>query len=533
MASPLPAQRATSSTTTRPTSISPSSAAALAFRDTLNGIGSRAGLAPYVEASRAQMRAAGTDGAAQLRQSLILLREAELDQGRAALDDALAAFDEATFRNGRSAVAWYGLALTKLEYGRRELAVKASMHQADGETWRHGALAALAKSIGADSTFTPAAATMADLLVSAAEQDLDPAVQRAVRSAVAAGSGTEPILAFARLQRALGHQDSALAALRAYARAGGDPGIAGLESARSLAATGLPDSSVRTYLAGAARPGPAGRLLYRADIGWVATPAEMAAFDSLTPDAIGRFVQEFWQRRDVVALRPEGERLAEHLRRWVYVHDHFRIVGRTDGAQFNDGPGAMGSGSDPQLVGSGEAGTQIDPWAMLAPDAFSLLEGGRRVLDDRGVIYMRHGEPDGRASWAAAGSEADSHGCISANESWKFALPTGTLILHFCASRRLGTTAATTLVAALPLYEGMIQTRATLDGRYAALANMLGDLASRRHLDDLAAKLNRFGADARNPDLGLLVNPEVVRAIRERGQRQLSTALHTDTYVQR
>ena len=454
----------------------------------------------------------------------------------AALQDSLATLDEAVYRAPRAAPPWQALAMVKLELSRRGATVKASMHQSDGESWRHGALVALGRSLAADSTYQPAAAALADLLVAADQDELEPAVQRAARAAAAANAGPDAWLAIARMHRGLGHADSVVAALRRYVQAGGDTGIASLETARALSAFGLSDSAVATYEYGAARAGAPGRRLYRADVGWVATPAELAGFDSTTPATLGPWIRDFWRRRDVTALRPEGERLAEHLRRWNYVHEHFRIVGRAEGAQFSDGPGGTGPASDPALAGGSDVGNGLGAMGMLAPDAFSLIEGGRRVIDDRGVVYMRHGEPDHRASWGGGSAALNVHGCVVANESWQYALPTGSLLLHFCASRRLGSTAPTTLVAMLPLYHDLVETRGALDGRYQQLANSLQELVQRQKMNGQMARMQSLamgGSIGSTTDLGFIVSPELVRTMRETGQKQVATALRTDTYVQR
>ena len=78
-------------------------------------------------------------------------------QSAGALQDSLLKLDEAAYRAPRSAPAWYNLALLKLELDRRAAPVKATMHQGQGESWRHGALAALARSLAADSAYRPAA----------------------------------------------------------------------------------------------------------------------------------------------------------------------------------------------------------------------------------------------------------------------------------------------------------------------------------------------------------------------------------------
>jgi hypothetical protein len=97
---------------------------------------------------------------------------------------------------------------------------------------------------------------------------------------------------------------------------------------------------------------------------------------------------------------------------------------------------------------------------------------------------MRHGEPAKQVSSVAG----------PPNESWAYDLPEGRKIFHFLGSRTLGTTAATTLVAALPLDADMLDARSGLDSRYAGLASQIqGFLAQAR-------TMILRGAVAANPD---------------------------------
>ncbi|HEY4649525.1 MAG TPA: hypothetical protein VIG95_10455, partial [Gemmatimonadales bacterium] len=58
-------------------------------------------------------------------------------------------------------------------------------------------------------------------------------------------------------------------------------------------------------------------------------------------------------------------------------------------------------------------------------DIVERYRSGSRDFDDRGVIYIRHGEPSTRATYAAPGLEP--------NESWRYSRPDGDLIFHFIA----------------------------------------------------------------------------------------------------
>jgi GWxTD domain-containing protein len=92
-------------------------------------------------------------------------------------------------------------------------------------------------------------------------------------------------------------------------------------------------------------------------------------------------LRRFWMMRDRLELRTDGERLAEHLRRMALARREFLLVA-ADGAER---------------------------------------------LDDRGRIYVRHGEPDDRASFSIPGVEP--------NESWRYRRGGADMVLHFVAKQ--------------------------------------------------------------------------------------------------
>ncbi len=500
----------------------PAARAALgAYRDSLTAITEATTLAPVLAAATRAARADGADPVGQARLGVTLLRQAAFDSSRAVLDAAGAAFDEAAYRAPRTPYPWYGLALVKVELSRRGAVPKAAMHQALGEYYDRAALVALSRSIDADPTFAPAASTLAELLLGAGELELEPAVRQAVRTAVAAHAGADPYLALGRMYRGLDNRDSALVAFRAYLGAGGDPGLGRLEEARAYRDLDRPDSAVAEYLAGAEQAGAVGRAAYRGDLGWVAGVHELDALDSLPAADFGTWVADFWARRDAKALRAHGEVISEHLRRWLYIHRSFRLVGRREGAQFSDDPGAGAELTAPELTGPDNP-----DFAFFTPGLYNALdEGGKRVVDDRGVVYIRQGEPDHRvAAHSSDSGSAGKHGCFGANESWQYALPTGALVLHFCGSRRLGLTAPTTLVSMLPLESAMLSARGDFDGRYQQMAFALDALADR-------ARLNKAGGMPTG--VASAISPELVRIVERDTRHDMAVGLHTDSYVQR
>src|SRR5690606_27180512 len=266
--------------------------------------------------------------------------------------------------------------------------------------------------------------------------------------------------------------DSALTAFRDFVAAGGDSGVGLLEQARALHALGDSIHATAAYDQGAAAAGKAGRRSYRLDLAWIASPAELAAFDSLPLDSISEWLTAFWANRDAAQLRAPGDRLLEHLRRWRYVHQEFRVTGRQDSGGFvasttDCGPSGLMNALNPEALSS--------DLQFYMPGVIPATRSGRRFIDDRGIVYMRHGEPDARAGGGSErtlgpGEYTPIGAEIRPSQSWKYSLPTGALIFHFCGSRALGTQAPTTLVAMLPPFLELIESRIGLDPRFGRLA---------------------------------------------------------------
>ena len=98
------------------------------------------------------------------------------------------------------------------------------------------------------------------------------------------------------------------------------------------------------------------------------------------------YLRQFWTDRDRAELRADGERLREHYRRLFYARKNFQLTALN-----------------------------------RHYDIVERYRSGSRDFDDRGVIYIRHGEPTSRATYAAPGLEP--------NESWRYSRPDGDLHL--------------------------------------------------------------------------------------------------------
>jgi hypothetical protein len=369
---------------------------------------------------------------------LLFLRSAHELGDRGNLDAAQAAFDEAIYRAPADwPWPWYGLALADLALERGGYTVKPSMHQPAGVYYRDAAIHALGKALEADSTFAPAAKLLAEHLTSTTDPAVSGDVVRAIRRSVASGkAGPQPWLVFARMQRSLAHPDSALDAFRHYLAAGGDSAVAYIEEARSLLAVGNTAAAAPMYLRGATYAGTTGgRSEYRRDLAWIASPTELTAYDSVPADSVGNWLRAFWAKRDAEELRGPNVRLTEHVRRWVYVHDNFMAPQlstkiakalRMPLATRGDLPPAMtvavegASNSATSLPGI----VPLSTAELFQQSYLNVATGSADFLDDRALIYMRHGEPTEVVQSAGRPGE---HSPLS----WAYATPQGQLVFHF------------------------------------------------------------------------------------------------------
>ncbi len=245
--------------------------------------------------------------------------------------------------------------------------------------------------VALDPTFAPALRGLVDAALDEQSAGHQREALAAVREAAARGSAESPelLLARAEIERQLGDPDSALAAYRRYRARGGDEALALLEEAKTLFLLQQPVAARTIYDSAADRLGSDTSVAdMRQDLAWIADSAELKAYDALRPGEYGGWIRKFWQRRDLADARQSGERLTEHYRRLFYVLQHFRRAG-----------------------------------AYREVDLVFRYHSGQQWVDDRGVVYMRHGPPDDVATYTNIG--------VPPNISWLYHRPGGDIILHF------------------------------------------------------------------------------------------------------
>ncbi len=223
--------------------------------------------------------------------------------------------------------------------------------------------------------------------------------------------------------------------------------------ARESARDGRSADAIRYYLAGArvARQ-PAEWDLYRRDLSWVATPAEMKDFGSRGDATRVDWIRDFWATRDVRDGLAAGGRFAEHVRRLDIAVAEFPIHpkrGKVPVARVANG----GTSAFDLTVGSGS------PLRDFVPR--------QGEVDDRGAIFIRHGEPDARVA------------ANSGIESWVYERDDGdNLVVHFSQNVFDGSSGNTTLIAAPPV--PALEALCGFDSASCSVAQRFGGAAPER-----------------------------------------------------
>lgn len=303
-----------------------------------------------------------------------------------------------------------------------------------------------------DSTHADAAIDLAKLALGSQEPS---ALRRADAALAGAAAGPAPPadvwLWWARVAAALGNADGAAYARR-YAAEGGDPALGRLAAARAHFAAGQDSLGAVAYFAGLDDASPATVEAYHEDLGLLVHSDERAEWERAPPDERAAWLLRFWARRSAEAGVGREERVAEHYRRMNVAYERYRRTSEREASLVHVGAVSHG-----------------------------LHDFG---LDDRGVVYLLHGEPETIVRTIAAN--------VVANESWLYRRPEGNRVLHFAALRRAGefvliadplqAMGASTVDASRPICNpldcgyaesvlAILEDRERLDPRYALLAS--------------------------------------------------------------
>ena len=254
------------------------------------------------------------------------------------------------------------------------------------ETLEH-AVECYIRAIAADPGYAPAALALSDLVLALHDTALYAGARDALRRAGRVQRSPGVLLAWGRMERAAGESDSSLVAFEAARDAGDTTTMALLEIARTQLAAGQ-ERGETPYYDGALTDDSSVVAEYRADLSPIASDSELAAFDASRGGGRAAVLRSFWTERDREELRGDGERIREHYRRLLYARRNFAL---TVSRRFYNASDAYRSGST--------------------------------ELDDRGMIYVRHGEPAERLKPFVFG--------LMPSESWRYSRADGDLLFHF------------------------------------------------------------------------------------------------------
>lgn len=361
-----------------------------AFRDSLSGTSDSLALLALERRTIERAKQDRNNAMLHLRLGFIALRLGDLGS-RTRYDHAAGEFQWATEIEPDWPWAWYGLGIAEDKVGDSEISIVAGLQAMFGKDHLSRAAAAYARSVQVDPSFVRG---LVELANTALKQRINVKIdlaREALRQAAATSAGANPevLLYRGRVEREVGDIDSAVAAFRAYLDRGGHRGLGLLEYARTRFLQGELDGQV-PYYEGAAFDDAATVTEYRQDLALIANDSALAEFDHARAAQRVAFLRRFWSQRDRAELLRDGERLREHYRRLFYARRHFQLV--SPNRHY---------------------------------DIIERFRSGSTEFDDRGVIYLRHGEPTHRASYNAPGMEL--------NESWHYARAGGDLIFHFVA----------------------------------------------------------------------------------------------------
>lgn len=375
-------------------------------------------------------------------------------------------------------LAWYGLGIAEDRAGDSEISVVSGLQAMFGKDHLTRAVNAYAHSVQVDPAFVDG---LVDLAATAMRQRINIKIdiaREALRQAAATSASANPavLLYRGRVEREVGDIDSALTAFRGYLDKGGIHGLGELELARTQFLHGSLDGQ-RAYYDGAASTDSTSVAEYRADLALIANDSALAEFDQTSGDLRVGFLRRFWGRRDRGALLRDGERLREHYRRIYYAKRNFQLVSTN-----------------------------------RHYDIVERFRSGSRDYDDRGVIYIRHGEPSQRATYNTSGMEP--------NESWQYQRADGDLVFHFVSREDVQDFKLVESLFDILGFDKAVALRGDRDnGPTASLANEL--LTTRDGLAPIYNKLIQSGNAG---------SQQYLTEERMLGRRSIALGTRTDTY---
>lgn len=229
---------------------------------------------------------------------------------------------------------------------------------------RSRARRALEKAVALDAAFPEAAQLLARLAIDTRDKSATSQAMTALVSLTETRpNDAAPRLALAVAANATGDVETAAAAAKAAAAlsAGADASAAHHQAARALLRmSGRADEGAREYFDGLRNLTREEAARYYAELSGIATKSEMAELETLPLVRAQSWIQTFWDMHAALSAVTVSHRLASHYSRLPHAEQFFRRRQKYGAPSSN---------------------------ALL-------LERPESPFDDRGVVYLRHGEPD-------------------------------------------------------------------------------------------------------------------------------------------
>lgn len=244
----------------------------------------------------------------------------------------------------------------------------------------------LVAAIASDSTLVGAALDLAALAIATHRADPLKEARDALAAVAAAGAADARVhTAAALVELAFGQEEEALASAKRALRLEPDDPSALHAFARALwAQTGHDAEAANAYFAGAERMDEMAATQYFQDLLPILSAEESQEWISLSNSERHQWLREFWALEAALGGRTVSARLGDHYRRLRTANAMYR---RTSGR------GAPPAGS-----------------VLHRPDP-------RVPFDDRGVIFVRHGQPEHVIR--------TMHALLPRNETWAYPGPDG------------------------------------------------------------------------------------------------------------
>jgi GWxTD domain-containing protein len=393
-------------------------------------------------------------------------------------EDAASEFNWVTELRPTWPYGWFGLGFAEIGIGEPQIALVAGLQNMFGKDHMTKGALAFAHAAEVDPTFVRGLAELANTALNQRVNIKLDLAREALRvaSTTAARKNPEVLLWRGRVEREVGSIDTAVASFQGYlAGEGVNRAVGLLELARTQFVAGQA-AGAESYFAGAAIDDPSGIAEYRKDIAYISPDSIMQEFDRVSGAERVAFLRKFWTTRDRADLRRDNERLIEHYRRVHYAKRNFALVS-----------------------------------TKRHYDIAERYRSNSKDFDDRGVIYIRHGEPTDRATLGIPN--------IELNETWKYTKVDGDLVFHFVARED---------VQDYKLVESLYDVLGFANAVRFQTGDSLGDgqavtrlLESRERIDPIYSRLQGVGRSGRITMTG---------DERRMGQRSITVGTSSDSY---